>query len=201
MVVLVFGNVVLRYGFNSGITVSEELSRWLFVWLTFLGAVVALREHAHLGTDTLVARLPPLRQEGLPGARPPADAVRLLAASSRAASSRRRSTWTCWRRRRGCRWPSSTAAGIVFAVSGGVMLLLDLWLLLTGRVADDELVMVQESEDARALQHAEPARPRKPDDPTRPRHHDPRHLPRLAAGRDGDRHADLVRAAGLAASR
>ena len=35
MVVLVFGNVVLRYGFNSGITTSEELSRWLFVWLTF----------------------------------------------------------------------------------------------------------------------------------------------------------------------
>ena len=36
MVVLVFGNVVLRYGFNSGITVSEELSRWLFVWITFM---------------------------------------------------------------------------------------------------------------------------------------------------------------------
>ena len=46
MVVLVFGNVVLRYVFNSGIAVSEELSRWLMVWLTFLGAIVALREHA-----------------------------------------------------------------------------------------------------------------------------------------------------------
>ena len=32
MVVLVFGNVVLRYAANSGIAVSEELSRWLFVW-------------------------------------------------------------------------------------------------------------------------------------------------------------------------
>src|SRR4051812_46122009 len=60
MVVLVFGNVVLRYAFNSGITVSEELGRWLFVWVTFMGAVVALREHAHLGTDALVARLPPI---------------------------------------------------------------------------------------------------------------------------------------------
>ena len=58
MVVLVFGNVVLRYTANSGITVSEELSRWLFVWLTFMGAVVALREHGHLGTDVLVSRLP-----------------------------------------------------------------------------------------------------------------------------------------------
>ncbi|KSV74356.1 ABC transporter permease [Sinorhizobium sp. GW3] len=59
MVVLVFGNVVLRYAFNQGITVSEELSRIFFVWLTFLGAVVALREHGHLGVDTLIKRLPP----------------------------------------------------------------------------------------------------------------------------------------------
>jgi TRAP-type transport system small permease protein len=58
MVVLVFGNVLLRYAFNSGITVSEEMSRWLFVWLTFLGATVAIKEHAHLGTDMLVAHLP-----------------------------------------------------------------------------------------------------------------------------------------------
>src|SRR5262245_54713691 len=57
MVVLVFGNVVLRYGFNSGITVSEEVSRWMFVWLTFLGAIVALKEHQHLGSDMLVSRL------------------------------------------------------------------------------------------------------------------------------------------------
>lgn len=58
MVLLVFGNVVLRYGFNSGITVSEEVSRWLFIWGTFLGAVVALREHGHLGVDMVVGRLP-----------------------------------------------------------------------------------------------------------------------------------------------
>ena len=57
MVVLVFGNVVMRYAFNSGFSVSEELSRWLFVWLTFLGAVVALRENGHLGTDMLVGKL------------------------------------------------------------------------------------------------------------------------------------------------
>ena len=59
MVVLVFSNVVLRYVFNSGIATSEELSRWLLVWLTFLGAIVALRQHAHLGVDTLIRALPP----------------------------------------------------------------------------------------------------------------------------------------------
>ena len=59
MVVMVFGNVVLRYAFNSGITVSEELARWAFVWMIFLGAIVAIRESGHLGTDMLVGRLGP----------------------------------------------------------------------------------------------------------------------------------------------
>ena len=58
MSVLVFGNAVLRYGFNSGITISEELSRILFVWLTFLGAVVAMKDHSHLGIDSLIKRFP-----------------------------------------------------------------------------------------------------------------------------------------------
>ena len=56
MVVMVFGNVVLRYMFDSGIALSEELSRFLFVWLTFIGAVVVARENAHMGVETLVVR-------------------------------------------------------------------------------------------------------------------------------------------------
>jgi TRAP-type C4-dicarboxylate transport system permease small subunit len=66
MVAMVFGNAALRklsdYGillFGGGIDVSEELSRILFVWLTFVGAVVVARENAHLGVDTLVARFGP----------------------------------------------------------------------------------------------------------------------------------------------
>ncbi len=58
MVIFVFGNVVLRYVFNTGITFSEEASRLLFIYLTFLGAIIALREHLHLGVDSLVSRLP-----------------------------------------------------------------------------------------------------------------------------------------------
>ncbi|RYF83452.1 MAG: TRAP transporter small permease [Comamonadaceae bacterium] len=60
MVVMVFGNVVLRYGFNSGITVSDEMSRYCFIWLTYIGAMVAMRDGAHLGVDTLIRRLPSL---------------------------------------------------------------------------------------------------------------------------------------------
>ncbi len=59
MAVLVFGNVVLRYAFDSGITLSEELSRLLFVWMIFIGAVLASMQHAHIGFDTLVRSLPP----------------------------------------------------------------------------------------------------------------------------------------------
>ncbi|MCM3788976.1 TRAP transporter small permease [Domibacillus indicus] len=58
MVVLVFGNVVLRYLFNSGITWSEEMSRYLFIWLTFLGAIGAFKNKDHLGVDMLIKRLP-----------------------------------------------------------------------------------------------------------------------------------------------
>jgi TRAP-type C4-dicarboxylate transport system permease small subunit len=58
MVVMVFGNVVLRYGFNSGILISEEMSRYCFIWLTYIGAMIAMREREHLGVDTLVRRLP-----------------------------------------------------------------------------------------------------------------------------------------------
>lgn len=59
MGILVFGNVVLRYAFNSGIAVSEELSRLLFVWLIFLGAVLASAQGIHIGFDTLQRRVGP----------------------------------------------------------------------------------------------------------------------------------------------
>jgi len=57
MCLMVFGNVVLRHVFDSGINTSEELSRFLFIWLTFLGAIVAMREGGHLGMDMVVRRL------------------------------------------------------------------------------------------------------------------------------------------------
>ena len=59
MGILVFGNVVLRYAFNSGIAISEELSRLLFVWLIFMGAVLASAERIHIGFDTLLHAVGP----------------------------------------------------------------------------------------------------------------------------------------------
>ena len=58
MFVFVFINVVLRLGFNSGIDISEELPRFAFVWMCFIGGVVGMRRHSHLGVDMVVAALP-----------------------------------------------------------------------------------------------------------------------------------------------
>jgi TRAP-type transport system small permease protein len=40
------------------------------------------------------------------------------------------------------------ASGMVFAVLGGLVLLSDLWRLVTGQIRDDQLVLMQESEEA-----------------------------------------------------
>lgn len=57
MVIMVFTNVVMRYAFNSGLAVSEELSRWAFVWLIFLGSILVLHENAHLGVDIILQKV------------------------------------------------------------------------------------------------------------------------------------------------
>lgn len=146
MVVLVFGNVMLRYGFNSGITLSEELSRWLFVWMTFLGAIVALRKHEHLGTDMLVARLGPLGKKICMGI------------------SQLLMLFVCVLLFKGAyeqaviNWTSTSAVmeaslswvyfpGIIFAVLGGLMIGMDFFQLLSGQTLDSNLTMFQESEE------------------------------------------------------
>ena len=152
MVVLVFGNVVLRYGFNRGITLSEELSRWLFVWLTFLGALVALRNHAHLGTDSLVARLP------VAGKKVCLGATHLLMivlcglmlkgawvqlGINREATSPVMEVSMAW----------FNASGVFFAAFGILFVLNDFWKLVSGRLSDSELVGGTESDD---VHHAQP---------------------------------------------
>ncbi len=151
MVVLVFGNVVLRYAFNSGIAVSEEVSRWLFVWLCFLGAVVAMKDGAHLGTDVLVSRLP------LAGKKACMLLGHLLMLYV---------TWLfldgSWQQARinldveapvtGASMALFYGSGVVFSVCAGILLLLQLVRLLTGQVRESELVMVKESEEQAELE-------------------------------------------------
>lgn len=151
MVVLVFGNVVLRYGFDSGIEVSEEVSRWLFVWSTFLGAVVALYQHEHLGVDMLVDRLPVLgRKVCLVLSHLVMLWVSWLLLSG---------SWTQVQLNADVAAPSTGAPmailyvpGVVFAALAGAILLLNLARVLTGRLKDAELVMVQASEETAQME-------------------------------------------------
>lgn len=146
MVVLVFGNVVLRYAFNSGITVSEEVSRWLFVWLTFLGAIVALREHGHLGVDTLVKRLPGWGKRACLFV----SQVLMLYVTWLLLSGSVEQTlinWDVTAPASGLSTGWFYGAGVVFAVSSGLILLYELYRTVSGKLSDADLIMVKESEE------------------------------------------------------
>jgi TRAP-type transport system small permease protein len=51
--------VFFRYILNNSLTWSEEISRYLFTWITFLGAAAAIRENQHVVIDFIVVKLPP----------------------------------------------------------------------------------------------------------------------------------------------
>lgn len=66
MASLVFLNVVLRYGFGSGIAASEELSRLLFVWMVFIGATAGYPAGEMMAFTALIGLLRrPLGRTGL----------------------------------------------------------------------------------------------------------------------------------------
>lgn len=155
MVIMVFSNVVLRYVFNSGITSSEELSRFLFLWLIFIGAIVAMKESAHLGVDSLIARLP---RSG--------KIVCVLLSNALM-------LWCCylffvgsWRQTivgLGTDMPATGismayhyATGLVMSVGIGVILIINSWRILSGKATDADLIQITESEDVEASED-EPA--------------------------------------------
>lgn len=150
MVVLVFGNVVARYVLNSGITISEELSRWLFVWLTFMGSIVALRERGHLGTDMLVSRLPaPAKRACLVLAQVAMLFVSWLLLSGSWAQML--INWETEAPVTGASVAIFYASGVLMGASGIAILLRDLLRTLFTPLSEKDLVMVQESEEMSAL--------------------------------------------------
>ena len=145
MVFMVLGNVILRYAFNSGITVSEEMSRYCFIWLTYIGAMVAMREGGHLGVDTLVKRL------SIGGKK-----LCLFVSESLMLFCNALFLIGTWRMHDLQVTNVSPVVGIsmiwvfgigyIVAVVMGAINLNVLWRLVTGRLRDDELVQVIEAE-------------------------------------------------------
>src|SRR5512137_3007881 len=158
MVVLVFGNVVLRYAFNSGITVSEELSRWLFVWLTFVGAIVAMRDRAHLGMDSLVSRLP---HWGKKACFIVSNALMLYAVWLFATGSWQQTIINLDNRAPATGLSSGIyyGVGIFFSVSAAAIIVYHLFQVTTGRMSEAELIQIRESEEEskHALEEGEAA--------------------------------------------
>jgi TRAP-type C4-dicarboxylate transport system permease small subunit len=160
MVIMVFGNVVLRYAFNSGILISEEMSRYCFIWLTYIGAMLAMREKGHLGVDTLVLRLP-LR--GKKWCFFLSEILMLLCNSLFFLG-----TWKMHELQVGNVSPVVGISmiwiygiGYVVAVVMSLMNLQQLYLLLTGQLSERDLVQVVDSEDD-VGGHVEPAREARP---------------------------------------
>jgi len=165
MVILVFGNVVLRYGFNSGIMVSEEVSRLLFVWMTFIGAALAVREHTHLGVDSLVRVL---SRRGKLICALVSRAIMLFATYLLFEGS-----WTQME----INFPTSSPVsgismawfyipGVVASVAMGLLLALQMVQLLLGQVKEEDLIMTVESEEMSAFERSQQDGPRStPADP------------------------------------
>ncbi len=145
MVIMVFGNVVLRYGFDSGITASEEVSRFLFVWLTFMGAIVAMRHHQHLGMDTVVKLLP----HGGKRALAVISDIAMLYCCGLFFWGSLKLTWINLDAHAAVtKMPLAVVYGVGLVSSAMIALMLveSLYRALTDQASDEELVMVQENE-------------------------------------------------------
>jgi TRAP-type C4-dicarboxylate transport system permease small subunit len=146
MVAMVFGNVVLRYAFNSGISVSEEMSRFCFVWLTFIGAIVAMRDGAHLGMDNFVSKM---QRRGKLVCLTICQGLILLCCAML--------FWGTWRQHEVNATTSAPVTGMsmiwIFGVGYltsvciGLLALHKLWRIATGAITDRELIQISESEE------------------------------------------------------
>jgi TRAP-type C4-dicarboxylate transport system permease small subunit len=151
MLVMVFGNVILRLFFNTGIDLSEEMPRFAFVWMTFLGAIVGMRRRAHLGVDMLVQALPVLGRKVCWGI---SQAVMLVCCGY--------IVYGTWLQHDIIAGNASPVAQIsmlwVFGVSYltggaiGLICLSNLLRLLAGKVREDELIDVHEEGMSEALE-------------------------------------------------
>ena len=56
MMLLIATNVFFRYVLNNSIPWSEEAGRFMFIWMSFLGAVAAYHSHSHVALDLLLMK-------------------------------------------------------------------------------------------------------------------------------------------------
>jgi TRAP-type C4-dicarboxylate transport system permease small subunit len=65
LVFLVFLQVVMRFCFRMSLTWSEEIARFLFLWLVWLGAAYAAKRQAHLKIEAFIQKLSSKNRENI----------------------------------------------------------------------------------------------------------------------------------------
>ena len=65
MIVVTLAQVIFRYVVSAPLPWSEELARYCFVWIVFLGGAIGFSRGIHLGVDLLVKSLPAKFKAGL----------------------------------------------------------------------------------------------------------------------------------------
>ncbi len=65
--VIVVAAVVARYVFGQAVSWTEEVPRYLLIWISFLGAAACVAKREHVGFDILFNALPTRVRRGLGG--------------------------------------------------------------------------------------------------------------------------------------
>lgn len=153
MAACVFGNVIMRYFFKSGLTWAEELSRLFFMWLIFLGSIVAFKENAHLGVDTVVKYLSVRGRKILyiVNSLLILGTLAMLADGSWELSllNLNQSTPTLL-----IPYTYVYISGVVMSFGMGIIVISKVYQLLTNKMTGDDLVMITESEDKEKIDNA-----------------------------------------------
>ena len=58
MSVLIIAQIFMRFVIGSSITWSEELARYLFIWMTWIGTSYAVKKHAHIRVTAVSQKFP-----------------------------------------------------------------------------------------------------------------------------------------------
>ena len=65
MFIIVGANVFSRFVLNNSLGWADELSRFIFIWISFLGAVLAYNTDDHVGLNFVIARIPSARVQNI----------------------------------------------------------------------------------------------------------------------------------------
>lgn len=158
MVVMVFVNAAGRYFLGQGLAVSEEMSRLAFVWLIMIGAVVAVRERAHIGMDFVVLRLKPRAQR-----------VCLIVSNILILYALSLFATGGWKQTQiglgsvlpvtGVPTAAFALAGLFAALTMAALYLVQTWRALTGSLPDAELVQIRETAEDLPVSEGKEPRP------------------------------------------